>query len=105
MKGLPGPLSEPRVERLAAWHAEYLDGEFKLFINSPGTEIRAIVTVEIDLAKSAFAVHGVDETGKPALVRPVVKRVACSNRWPNSRGISSAGRVVFHHADSVRLPV
>ena len=34
----------------------------------------AIVTVGIDLAKSVFAVHGVDETGKPALVRPEVPR-------------------------------
>ena len=31
-----------------------------------------IVTVVIDLAKNVFAVHGVDETGKPALVRPEV---------------------------------
>jgi transposase len=30
----------------------------------------AIVTVGIDLAKNVFAVHGVDATGKPALVRP-----------------------------------
>ncbi len=29
-----------------------------------------IVTVGIDLAKNAFTVHGVDEAGKPALVRP-----------------------------------
>ena len=29
-----------------------------------------IVTVGIDLARNVFAVHGVDETGKPALVRP-----------------------------------
>ena len=28
----------------------------------------AIVTVGIDLAKNVFAVHGVDESGKPALV-------------------------------------
>ncbi len=34
----------------------------------------AIVTVGIDLAKNVFAVHGVDETGKPALVRPEVTR-------------------------------
>ena len=33
-----------------------------------------IVTVGIDLAKNVFAVHGVDETGKPALVRPEVAR-------------------------------
>ncbi len=31
-----------------------------------------IVTVGIDLAKNAFAVHGVDDSGKPALVRPEV---------------------------------
>lgn len=34
----------------------------------------AILYVGIDLAKSVFAVHGVDETGRPALVRPVVRR-------------------------------
>ena len=31
-----------------------------------------IVSVGIDLAKNVFAVHGVDATGKPALVRPGV---------------------------------
>jgi transposase len=34
----------------------------------------AIVSVGIDLAKNVFAVHGVDESGKPALVRPTVPR-------------------------------
>ena len=34
----------------------------------------AIVSIGIDLAKSAFGVHGVDETGKLALVRPSVPR-------------------------------
>ena len=34
----------------------------------------AIVTVGIDLAKNVFAIHGVDETGKSALVRPEVSR-------------------------------
>lgn len=34
----------------------------------------AIVSVGIDLAKNVFAVHCVDETGKPALVRPSVPR-------------------------------
>ena len=34
----------------------------------------AIVFVGIDLAKNVFAVHGVDEAGKPALVRPSVPR-------------------------------
>lgn len=34
----------------------------------------AIVTVGIDLAKNVFAVHGIDQTGKPVLVRPEVAR-------------------------------
>lgn len=34
----------------------------------------AIVSVGIDLAKNVFAVHGVDESGKPALVRPTFPR-------------------------------
>lgn len=33
-----------------------------------------IVTLGIDLAKNVFALHGVDATGKPALVRPSVPR-------------------------------
>ena len=33
-----------------------------------------IVYVGIDLAKNILAVHGVDEHGKPALVRPSVAR-------------------------------
>jgi hypothetical protein len=37
-------------------------------------EIMAIVTVGIDLAQNVFAVHGVDETGKPVPVRPEVPR-------------------------------
>ena len=34
----------------------------------------AIVTVGVDLAKNVFAVHGVDEHGKAALLRPSVPR-------------------------------
>lgn len=34
----------------------------------------AIVTVGVDLAKNVFAVHGVDASGKPVLVRPSVPR-------------------------------
>jgi transposase len=34
----------------------------------------AIVTLGIDLAKNVFALHGVDATGQPALVRPSVPR-------------------------------
>jgi len=34
----------------------------------------SIVYVGVDLAKNVFAVHGVDEAGKPVLVRPAVPR-------------------------------
>ena len=34
----------------------------------------AIVTVGIDLAKNVFAVHGMDESGKPVPVSPEVAR-------------------------------
>lgn len=34
----------------------------------------AILSLGIDLAKNVFAVHGVDEAGKPALVGPCVPR-------------------------------
>lgn len=33
-----------------------------------------IVTVGVDLAKNAFAVHGVDAAGEPVLLRPNVPR-------------------------------
>lgn len=32
------------------------------------------ITIGIDLAKNVFAVHGVDDNGKPALVRPKLAR-------------------------------
>lgn len=35
----------------------------------------SIITIGIDLAKNVFAVHGVDDNGKPVLVRPKVARV------------------------------
>jgi len=34
----------------------------------------AIVIIRIDFAKSVFALHGVNATGKPALVRHTVPR-------------------------------
>jgi transposase len=34
----------------------------------------AIVYVGIDLAKNVFALHGVDDSGKPCLVQPKVAR-------------------------------
>jgi transposase len=52
--------------------------EVRSLINSlvlwKGKSMTAIVTIGIDLAKNVFAVHGVDATGKPALVRPTVPR-------------------------------
>jgi transposase len=45
----------------------------------------AIVTVGIDLAKNVFAVHGVDATGKPALVRPSVSASKLLNSSPRCR--------------------
>jgi transposase len=39
-----------------------------------GKSMSAIVTIGIDLAKNVFAVHGVNATGQPALVRPSVPR-------------------------------
>lgn len=37
----------------------------------------AIMTIGIDLAKNVFAVHGVDENGKAALIKPKVTRECC----------------------------
>lgn len=34
----------------------------------------SIITIGIDLAKNVFAVHGVDDNGKPVLVKPKVAR-------------------------------
>jgi hypothetical protein len=34
--------------------------------------MKTIVTIGVDLAENVFAVHDVDATGKPALVRPNV---------------------------------
>ena len=34
----------------------------------------SIITVGIDLAKNVFAVHGIDESGKPVLIKPKVAR-------------------------------
>lgn len=38
-----------------------------------------IITVGIDLAKNVFAVHGVNDSGKPALVKPKVARADLPN--------------------------
>jgi transposase len=36
-----------------------------------------LIAMGIDLAKNVFAVHGVDEAGKAALVRSSVRQVRC----------------------------
>ena len=40
----------------------------------------AIVPVGVELAKNAFAMHGVGESGKPELVRPEVPRTRLPER-------------------------
>jgi hypothetical protein len=65
----------PSGLRLTAQQCQ--DGEANLFINLTCLvegEIMTIVTLGIDPAKSVFAVHGVDATGKAVLVRPEVPR-------------------------------
>ena len=47
---------------------------FDLINASQKGKSMAILFVGIDLAKNVFAVHGVDEAGKPAMVRPSVPR-------------------------------
>ena len=47
----------------------------------------AIVTGGIDLAKNVFAVHGVDESGKPVLVRPEVPRAKYWNSSPTCQHV------------------
>lgn len=36
----------------------------------------AIIPIGFDLTKNVVAVHGVDEFGKPTLVRPIINRAA-----------------------------
>jgi len=59
----------------------------------------AIVTVGIDLAKNVFAVHGVDESGNLALVRPDVPRAKLLERMAHSRPCLIGGQAYSgaHH--------
>ena len=50
-----------------------------------------IIAIGIDLAKNVFAVHGVDEVGKAALVRPSVKRDALLVLDPCVRDLGAPG--------------
>jgi hypothetical protein len=66
----------------------------------------AIVTIGIDLAKNVFAAHGVDATGKLALMRPSAHRAkqyrarmsepalsAMSGRWVKGDSCQSTFKV------------
>lgn len=71
--------SPSRVIRAAAGYGIKVPRwEVRSLINSlvfwKGKSMSAIVTIGIDLAKNVFAVHGVNATGQPALVRPSVPR-------------------------------
>jgi len=73
----------------------------------------AILYVGIDLAKNVFAVHGVDEHGKPALVRPSVSRAklheliatlpACTIGMEACSGAHHWARMFKQHGHAVRL--
>ena len=63
-----------------------------------------IVTIGIDLAKNVFAVHGVDATGKPALVRFVSGPAAafCVDRARHAR--TGYGRAINVIDRMIRIP-
>ena len=73
----------------------------------------AILYVGIDLAKNVFAVHGVNEAGKPVLVRPSVARAKLheliASLPPCTIGIEACsgahhwGRLFMQHGHTVRL--
>ena len=73
----------------------------------------AILYVGIDLAKNVFAVHGVDERGKPVLVRPSIARgklhelvaslPACTIGTEACSGAHHWARLFMQHGHSVRL--
>jgi transposase len=73
----------------------------------------SIVYVGIDLAKNVFAVHGVDESGKPQLVRPAVPRARlheliaslppCVVAMEACSGAHHWARLFAGHGHSVRL--
>ena len=73
----------------------------------------AILYVGIDLAKNVFAVHGVDEAGKPALVRAAVPRAklheliaslpACTVAMEACTGAHHWARLFAQHGHTLRL--
>jgi transposase len=72
-----------------------------------------IVTLGIDLAKNVFALHGVDDAGKPVLVRPNVARSAlvevvaklppCLIGMEACSGAHHWARLFAQHGHTVRL--
>jgi len=79
---------------------ECQDGEAKLFINSPERGNHGYLTVGIDLAKNAFAVHGVDESGKPCLIG----MEACSGAHHWAREFAKFGHTVRMMAPKFVVP-
>src|SRR5580765_1081418 len=73
----------------------------------------AILFVGIDLAKNVFAIHGDDEHGKAALVRPSVPRARlhqlvaalppCTIGMEACSGAHQSARLFAQHGNSVRL--
>src|SRR5512143_4210690 len=73
----------------------------------------SIVHVGVDLAKNVFAVHGVDESGKAALVRPSVSRARlseliaglppCTVAMEACTGAHHWARLFAAHGHTVRL--
>ena len=73
----------------------------------------AIVFVGIDLAKNVFAVHGVNDAGKPELVRPAVPRARlhelvaslppCTIGMEACNGAHHWARLFMAHGHTVRL--
>jgi transposase len=61
---------------LANWSATVERGSHEKVYHScssrPG--LHHVIVVGIDLAKNVFAIHGIDSSGKPCLVRPNVRR-------------------------------
>lgn len=73
----------------------------------------SIVTVGIDLAKNVFAVHGINEAGKPALIKPSVARgklleliasmPPCTIGMEACSGAHHWARLFMEHGHTVRL--
>jgi transposase len=88
--------------------------EVRTFINSlQKGKSMTIVHVGIDLAKNVFAVHGVDEAGRPGLVRPSVSRAKlhdliaslppCTVAMEACTGAHHWARLFAAHGHTVRL--